>query len=108
MQDFRNPPLDYLEAKRVLFERTASLVDRVVFGGVPPAGLSLTVLEALLFGVAKNIDSLEVKGPAVVKTYYDALLHHADFSESALREGLAKKLRVLARLAASQEIFAGR
>ena len=107
MQDNKNPTDQYLAEKRRLFERTAKCIDEKVFGAAPPSKLSLTVVEGVLYGVSKNIDKLEAAPLGDPKKRFDELLAHPDYSESALREGLAKKPRVLARLATAESIFAG-
>jgi hypothetical protein len=106
MQDFRNPDSAFIDEKRLLFTRTVSCIQHRVFNDDPPT-LSLTVLEALLYGVAKNIDDLEQTTGNEPKERFDKMLSHAEFSESALREGLAKKPRVISRLTTAEHIFAG-
>lgn len=107
MQDFRNPDPAFLADKEKLFKRTVSLINERIFGGTSPTGLSLTVLESLLFGVAKNIDALEQSAPEVPRKRFDSLLRHNEFSDATIREGLAKKPRVIARLKTAENVFAG-
>lgn len=95
----------FLEAKRSLFVRTAAFIDSAIFGGKAPPKLSITVLEALLVGVGANLDSVELDAPERVKEKYGRLIHHAAFTEAALREGLSKKMRVIERLDTAVAIF---
>ena len=68
----------------------------------------MTVLEATLVGVSKNIKDLIAEPANVVEGYYQKLVADPEFSDAALREGLAKKPRVVARLARAVNIFAGK
>jgi hypothetical protein len=105
MHDHQNAPEPFINDKRRLFTRT---VERLATGlGDPPPKLSVTVLEALLVGVASNIDVLETKSSAYVRGRFKALTDDSEFSETALREGLSKKVRVTNRLTTAKKIFAG-
>jgi hypothetical protein len=78
------------------------------FADKAPPKLSLTVLEAVLVGVSRNLEVLKQATTAIVSERYQALVSHADFSEQSLKEGLSKKPRVLARLNTATRIFAGK
>jgi hypothetical protein len=67
----------------------------------------LTVLEALLFGVARNLEALKQEDATVVAERFAALTEHEEFSEVSLKEGLSKKPRVIIRLTTAARIFAG-
>ena len=78
-----------------------------IFTKEAPSKVPITILEAVLVGVAKNLDSLTALPAATVRSRYDQLGTHQEFSELALKEGLSKKPRVIARLNTATRIFAG-
>lgn len=95
----------WIEEKRELFLSTIKLVADGIFGGKTPPKLSITVLEALLIGVGANLPQLLNSSVGDLTAKYERLIHHSEFSEDALREGLSKKLRVVERLNTSIGIF---
>lgn len=107
MHDNRNPPAEFLEQKSQIFQRTVGCILEKAFSGSPPVKLAVTVVEALLVGVSKNIDELERESTSTVRGRYGRLMAHSEFSESALREGLSKKQRVIDRLNTAAQVFGG-
>jgi Protein of unknown function DUF262 len=105
MHDNRDPSPTFLHHRQTLFKQTVDCILEVVFSGQPPAKLSVTVFEAMLVGVSRNIDALRTLSPDLVRTRYQALINHIEFTDSALREGLSKRPRVVARLAAAVAVF---
>jgi hypothetical protein len=106
MHDHRNAAKEFIDEKRKLFQGTVDCIMRRAFSeGVPK--LSLTVLEALLIGVARNLDSLKEEEAGVVAQRFQTLINHPDFSETSLKEGLSKRPRVIARIHTAINIFAG-
>ncbi|MCZ6801448.1 MAG: DUF262 domain-containing protein [Nitrospirae bacterium] len=95
-----------IEEKRVLFQQTVTHIADAVFGGEAPPKLSITVLEALLVGVGANVPKVLEQPDSVASQCYKELIKHPHFSETALREGLSKKLRVIERLDTAIKIFA--
>jgi hypothetical protein len=93
MHKNQNASNTWIEQKRVLFKETAKLVDEGVFGGKAPPKLPVTVLEALLVGVGANLPRIKEASPAQLRSGYDELVLHKEFSEGSLREGLSKKPR---------------
>jgi hypothetical protein len=108
MHEHRNAPKSFVDEKRILFSDTVECIIKKVFNGEPPSKLPVTIEEALLVGVAKNLPLLNSESTKSLKTKYDKLCSHAEFSESSLREGLSKKPRVAARLAAAISVFSGK
>ena len=106
MHENQNPPWEFLEVKRTLFKQTLDCISGKVFGEGNPPKLSVTVLEAMLVAVAKNIDTLAVETPTELHTRYETLIQHPAFSENSLKEGLSKKPRVIGRLQTAERIFA--
>ncbi len=107
MHQHREPDHDFIVEKQRLFERTVEVVDRCIFDAKAPPKLSITVLEALLFGVGNNLDYLEELEAERVKALYESMISNPEFSESSLKEGLSKKQRVIDRLDTAAMIFAG-
>lgn len=107
MYDNRDASPLFLQQKRELFQQTVDCIWDLIFSGETPAKLSVTMQEALLVGVSKNIRTLATEPAGVVRTRYRKLTSHHEFSDTALREGLSKKPRVIARLAAAIDVFAG-
>ena len=105
MRDNKDIDAKSLNEKRILFERTVKIIYEKIFKS--DEKLSITVLEALLVGVSFNLDSLEHKPKNLVRSMYNKLRKHEEFSEQSLSEGLAGKSKVIDRLFVAKEIFAG-
>lgn len=108
MSDYKDPNPSFLNKKRHLFNRTVNMAFKKVFNGKVPSKISITVLEALLVGISKNIDHLEARTPEKVKALYKRLLAHEELSEKKLSEGLAGKTRVIGRLSAAIKTLSGK
>jgi hypothetical protein len=108
MHDHQNASEDFINEKRIQFRETVDCIMVKCFADKAPPKLSLTVLEAVLVGVSRNLEVLKQATTAIVSERYQALVSHADFSEQSLKEGLSKKPRVLARLNTATRIFAGK
>ena len=66
---------------------------------------SNVIIEALMFGVAKNINSLKNVGIMDVKRRYKRLINHDLLSETSIREAIMKKEKVTNRLNVAKNIF---
>jgi len=108
MGEKRYPAQIFLDEKIQLFQQTVDIIYSKMFKGKVPSKLSITVLESLLVGVSFNLDFLESQTNAQIQTMFKKLLHHKEFSEQRLSEGLARKARVVGRIKAARRIFAGR
>lgn len=86
-----------IDRKKTLFNRTVKLIMEKIFIG-EPQNLSVSILEALLVGVAKNIDTLESKTHVLIISCYQALKDSPEFSVESLSEGLAAKIKVQERI----------
>jgi hypothetical protein len=106
MHDHRHADQEFIQRKQQLFRETVDCVTKKAFGANIPK-LSLTVLEAVLIGVSRNLDLLRHEQPAVVAQRFQSLVDHNEFSEASLKEGLSKKPRVVSRLQTAARIFAG-
>jgi hypothetical protein len=93
--------------KRILFTRMVEVVLNKIYGGSAPGKTPLSIVEATMVGVARNIDRIEQMESKDVVQRYQQLLKHEEFSEERLLEGLAGKKRVIGRMQAAIEAFAG-
>jgi len=93
---------------RDIFTRTSNFVYEKILNKKVPNQFSITILEAIFVGVAKNLDQLEQKGKRDIKKMYINLMKDKNFSEPALAEGLSKKQKVIDRLNKAIAIFAGK
>ncbi|HEX9744182.1 MAG TPA: DUF262 domain-containing protein [bacterium] len=104
MDDHQTEDKRFLNRKKIIFEQTVKILYQDVFSEDPPK-ITVTVLEALLVGISKNLKILEVMSTQSIKTRYQQLLSHEEFSDERLSEGLSGKARVIGRLAAAIDIF---
>lgn len=107
MHTHQNASADFISEKGELFRGTVDCIMRKIFGDSVPPKLSLTVMEALLVGVGRNLNALKEEPAAVVQQKFNNLIQHEEFSEVSLKEGLSKKPRVIARLTTAVNIFSG-
>ncbi len=107
MYDHRHPTDGFVSEKRTLFNRTIAIVYKDIFAGKIPAKLSTSILEAVLVGVSSNLSYLEAQTQDTIQSLYGRLKDHHEFSEMRLREGLATRSRVIARMSAAKLIFSG-
>ncbi len=107
MHENQHPPQNFPEQKRDLFRDTVNGISGKVFSDETPPKLSVTLLEALLVGISKNIGEIKGESANVLRARYEQLTNHEEFSEAALREGLSKKARVISRLNTAARIFSG-
>lgn len=108
MHDNKTPTDEFVNVKRQLFQRTVDCVDQKIFDRKAPPKTSITVLEATFVGVGKNLEYLESQSSNKVKGLHRKMINDDEFSESSLKEGLSKRLRVIDRLNLAISIFAGR
>lgn len=106
MHKNQDPTDAFLANKRMQFDQAVTYLDRLVFDEKAPPKLSITLLEALLVGVAANIPEVLSDDPVTAKTKFLSLVEDEAFTEESLREGLSKRLRVINRLERAISIFA--
>jgi hypothetical protein len=108
MSDNQNPANTFLKKKEHLFKTTVNIITEELYQKNLEHKLSNTILEALLYGVAKNINLLKNKNTVNLKKYYTLLKEQESFSNESLKEGLARKEKVKKRLNTSKIIFSDR
>jgi len=106
MDDNKAIVLADAQSKRSLFKRTVDATLNKVYGGTTPGKTPLSIVEATMVGIARNIDRVEGMSTGDVSRKYQFLLHHEEFSEQKLLEGLSGKTRVIGRMKASVDAFA--
>lgn len=104
MRKHRDPSEDFLREKSELFERTVSLINRRIVNEGDKIGTS--TLEALLVGVASNIDHLEALESDGLRHRFEELKGSGSLSTDYLSGGVAKKEKVEARISESLRVFA--
>jgi len=95
------------ETKRLLFDDTVGVLEKIN-KKMKKINISNTVLEGLLYGVAKNVNTLKNKRSSVIEKYYKKLINSKSFSEQNIREGILKKSKVIDRLKTAEKIFSGK
>ncbi|HXS37611.1 MAG TPA: DUF262 domain-containing protein [Flavipsychrobacter sp.] len=103
----RNPDNKWIELKTNLFNESVQLIYDKISDKKQLTKSSNVIIEALLYGIAKNINRLQNKTSLVLKRYFNNLIQDDNFSEVNIKEGLANKQKVLGRLNAAERIFSG-
>ncbi len=100
MNSYKNAPEETIASFRDLFYKTLSIANKI---GAKIS--SKNVADAVLVGIAKNIDSLlNVDSNTVNRKYQDLLLED-EFSDEALSEGLGATEKVQARIKKAIRVF---
>lgn len=103
MRKNRNPKESFLNERRSIFDRTASVINNKIIRDGERMGSS--TLEALLVGVAKNIDHCEDMEEVDVRRKYEELKEAPSLDSEYLSGGVAKKDKVEARIGDAIRIF---
>lgn len=94
------------DEKRYLFRRTVEIVFKKVYDSKAPVKTPISIIEAALVGIGRNIDRIEELPAKCIAEKYKQMLKHEEFSEQRLLEGLAGKPRVIGRMTAAIQAFA--
>lgn len=105
MFTMREPDEQFVSDKTILFERTIKLIYEKMLENKSAASFSKTLFEGLLYGVAKNIDSLEQKTIPELKLLLQSFKDLPEYSVDSLKEGLSARDKVSTRLTASSNCF---
>lgn len=105
MGDHRFPDQGELEVKRDLFVRTVEVAFHRIYDSKGPVRAPISVLEATLVGIARNIDFVETLSDDDLKLRHRQMLEDDEFSSERLSEGLAGKDRLIGRLNAAKDAF---
>ncbi|MDO9465333.1 MAG: DUF262 domain-containing protein [bacterium] len=96
-----------IEKKKEIFDATIELIYYKISNKESFPKISNVVMEALMFGVAKNIKILKEQNKKTVKGYYNKLRQSTPFLEENIREGISSKVKVIERLNTAQKKFSG-
>jgi hypothetical protein len=105
MADNRSLSDNEISTKRVLFEQSLNIVYSKIYDSKAPNKQPLSVMEATLVGVAKNLSSIAEADAGLVKQMYYQMMQDHEFSQERLNEGLAGKDRVKGRIRAAISSF---
>ncbi|MGO9246494.1 MAG: DUF262 domain-containing protein [Verrucomicrobiia bacterium] len=102
MRENRNPGSEWIENKRVLFNRTAKLLA----AGIPGRQReTTTVLEALTYGISQHLDKLEGAGEPLLQARIQEIKNNTEFIEKSSGQALAGREKVESRLAIAKRIL---
>jgi hypothetical protein len=108
MSDNINPTSSWVAGKADLFNRTVNIIYKKIAAKKTITKTGNAFMEALLYGVGKNLAKLEKAPIKTVKSYYSKLQKDENFSDENLYEGLGTKAKVNKRLTAAEKIFAAK
>jgi Protein of unknown function DUF262 len=100
----RNMKPDQVAEKTKIFNRVLSIIT-TIFPEKPPGKIPTAVVEALMVGIARNIDHAEALAADDLKERYKKLRASEPFNEDGLAEGLSKKDKVSSRMLEANNIF---
>ncbi len=103
MRENRNLDKSFIEDKKLLFEKTTDIVRKI--SGATTKKLSNVTLDALLFGVARNLEHLANVDAKKLNILFNKLISDEAFSTESISEGTLQKVKVMVRLNKSAKIF---
>jgi Protein of unknown function DUF262 len=104
MQEHRNPPTSFIFDHRSLFLQTINLIQKKMPNALD-GRISNAVIEAVLFGISKNIDGVTSASPSKVLKAYKLMLNSDAFSTAQIQEGLANPKKLSERLRVARASF---
>ena len=106
MHENRKISENSLADKSYFFFKTVDLIFDKITSGNALDKTTNTIVEAIMVGVAKNLEKLNGQNSEEVKTLYDKILKSDAFSQENLAYGLSGKEKVNNRLNTSINLFA--
>ena len=100
MDDKKDASDDIIESYRNLIENTLSVANKI-----GEKINSRNVADAILVGIAQNIDALSMESPEELRHRYSKVMESDDFSEESLSEGLGSSDKVKNRIKKAIECF---
>ncbi|MCJ7568744.1 MAG: DUF262 domain-containing protein [Anaerolineales bacterium] len=108
MAENKNPSDEQLNSMTELFTQTVSLVFESIYNSKGPLiKKPISIIEATLVGVARNIDFISTLPADAVRDRYERMLENVEFSDERLSEGLSGKPRLIGRMNAAVAAFSG-
>ena len=105
MYDRRNASESVIAEHKSLFTRVANVLAEKIVSERPAPRMPGTVIEAVMVGVASNLEHMEMISADDARALFDVFRQDGSISDAELAEGLSKKDKVKARLDAAVEIF---
>jgi hypothetical protein len=96
---------DEIESNKQIFKDTIDIYHRYIEKNKITQKISITVQDAICYGIAKNICEIKKKEINIISHGIDCILKSDEFSEKALSEGLAKKQRLIDRMKKAQQLM---
>ena len=87
-----------IEANKKLFQETIDILYHSLFKDNIKTKISITVQDAICYGIVKNIDALKKQKYSLIKEKIEQIINAQEFTEQALAEGLAKRQRLIDRM----------
>lgn len=109
MSSHRNEKESDLQVKRDLFKGVVELIfNKISDNQELPKRTSNAFIDALLFGIAKNLTTIKKLDDKAIKGLYEKLCKENAFSKKSLLEGTMKVVKVSQRLKKSQRVFSNK
>ena len=105
MFDNRNANDKFIEAKTTLFNKTVLLIYEKVLEKSSASNFSKTLLEGLLYGVARNIDALEGKTIQQLTALFQSFKALPEYTVDSLKEGLSAERKSNTKIKCSFSVF---
>lgn len=105
MRKNRKPGKAFLVEKEKLFEDAVDVVFKKIFDSHAPDKINVSIFEATLVGVARNLEYLQSQTDNECRRRYDQLVETNPFSSERLKEGLSGKVRVAERMSTAITSF---
>jgi hypothetical protein len=97
-----------IQKNKRIFQSSVDLIYNSITNKKALEKTSNAFMDALMYGVFKNIETLKNKQPITLRKYYNRLKANRNFSEENLSESIMKKEKVFNRLKAAEKIFSGK
>lgn len=105
MEEQRFAPDDKISEMEQLFTSTIDIFYSSYSSVLAKQKISMTLQDAICYGIAKNIDQLKSIATSEVTKKINSVINNELFSESALAEGLAKRQRLIDRMNKAEELL---
>ncbi|GHU62196.1 hypothetical protein FACS189445_4990 [Spirochaetia bacterium] len=105
MADKRFLAQDKIDEDKKLFKDTVDILYHALFEKDLKLKISITLQDAICYGIAKNIDKLRNQEIYLIKDKIEKVIQAPEFTEQALAEGLAKKQRLKDRMIKAEQLM---
>lgn len=105
MRKHRHAKTEFLQSKETIFKETVKIALDKIWSGTAPEKINVSILEATLVGVAKNLHFLRDASVDQCQARYKKLVTSDAFSADKLKEGLSGKSRVIERMNTAVKVF---